>query len=64
MCRRIDCPKCGRPTFAGCGRHVEQVLGNVPPAQRCQCRDDGRDAKSPAEPGRGARSWLRALLGK
>lgn len=39
MCRRVDCPKCGRPTFAGCGLHVEQVLGNVPPAQRCRCRE-------------------------
>lgn len=62
MCRRIDCRKCGRPTFAGCGMHVEQVLGNVPPAQRCQCRD--ARAKSPDAPGTGARSWLRGLLGK
>ena len=54
MCRRIDCPKCGRPTFAGCGMHVEQVLGNVPPAQRCQCREDR--AKSPASPRTGPRS--------
>lgn len=62
MCRRVDCPKCGRPTFAGCGMHVEQVLGNVPPAQRCQCR--GGRAKSPAAPGAGPRSWLGRLLGK
>jgi hypothetical protein len=62
MCRRIDCPKCGRPTFAGCGIHVEQVLGNVPPAQRCQCRESA--AKSPVAPGTGPRSWLRGLLGK
>ncbi len=62
MCRRVDCSKCGRPTFAGCGMHVEQVLGNVPPAQRCQCREER--AKSPAAPGTGPRSWLRGLLGK
>jgi len=30
MCRRVECRKCGRPTFAGCGAHVEQVLGDVP----------------------------------
>jgi hypothetical protein len=40
MCRRVDCPKCGRPTFAGCGAHVQQVLGDVPPAQRCRCREE------------------------
>ncbi len=62
MCRRIDCPKCGRPSFAGCGMHVEQVLGNVPPAQRCRCREDR--ATGPTAPGAGPRSWLRGLLGK
>ena len=35
MCQRITCPECGKPSFAGCGRHVESVLGDVPPAQRC-----------------------------
>ena len=51
MCRRIDCPKCGRPSFAGCGMHVEQVLGNVPPAQRCRCREEPRGRHSLASPG-------------
>jgi hypothetical protein len=63
MCRRIDCPKCGRPTFAGCGLHVEQVLGNVPPAERCQCREsEPKNAASPAPTS--PQSWLRGLLGK
>jgi len=35
MCQRITCPVCGKPSFAGCGRHIESVLGDVPPAQRC-----------------------------
>ena len=57
------CPKCGRPTFAGCGAHIEQVLGDVPPAQRCRCREEA--AKNPDAPGAsGPRSWLRGLLGK
>jgi len=62
MCRRIECSKCGRPTYAGCGLHVEQVLGNVPPADRCQCREE--KAKAAKAAGQGDRSWLRALLGK
>lgn len=37
MCRRVQCERCGRPSFAGCGRHVEEVLGDVPPAARCNC---------------------------
>jgi hypothetical protein len=36
MCQRIQCSTCGKPTFAGCGRHVEQVLGDVKPEDRCQ----------------------------
>lgn len=36
MCRRVTCNECGKATFAGCGMHVEQVLGGVPPEQRCQ----------------------------
>ena len=43
MCRRATCPRCGRATFAGCGSHAEQVLGNVPPGERCRC---GRDARN------------------
>lgn len=37
MCRRVTCPSCGKPTFAGCGMHIEQVLGDVPKDKRCQC---------------------------
>lgn len=62
MCRRIECPKCGRPSWAGCGAHVEQVLGNVPKDERCQCNETkskGRPPETPAQP----RSWLRGLFG-
>lgn len=37
MCQRVQCPKCGKPSWVGCGQHVEQVLGDVPKEQRCQC---------------------------
>jgi hypothetical protein len=63
MCRRVECSKCGRPTYAGCGMHVEQVLGNVPSAQRCRCREE-RAGKPPAASSAGARSWLRRLFGE
>ena len=41
MCRAITCNKCKRPSWAGCGAHVEQVLGHVPPSERCQCERAG-----------------------
>jgi hypothetical protein len=40
MCRRITCRKCNKPSFAGCGAHIEQVLGDVPPAERCRCAEE------------------------
>jgi hypothetical protein len=57
MCRRVECAQCGRPTYAGCGAHVEQVLRDVPAAERCRCRDD--KATAPA-----LLPWLRSLFGK
>lgn len=48
MCYRIMCTHCGRPGYAGCGRHVEQVLGDVPADQRCQCQPTGPRAGGPS----------------
>lgn len=44
MCQRVTCDHCEKPTFAGCGRHVEQVLGDVPKEDRCKCSEE-RDAR-------------------
>jgi len=51
MGRRVTGSKCGKPSWAGCGAHVEQVLGNVPPASRCRCREQASSRASgrPAE---------------
>jgi hypothetical protein len=61
MCRRVQCSQCGRPTFAGCGAHVEQVLGDVPRDQRCGCRGEGREKGGQAPTG--GKGWLRGLFG-
>jgi Na+-translocating ferredoxin:NAD+ oxidoreductase RNF subunit RnfB len=37
MCREVKCKTCGKPGWAGCGAHVEQVLAHVPKANRCAC---------------------------
>jgi hypothetical protein len=60
MCRRVNCSKCGKPTYAGCGMHVEQVLGDVSAEERCRCREEA-SAKPPV--GRKAESWVRRFLG-
>jgi hypothetical protein len=57
MCRRVKCSECNKPTFAGCGMHVEQVLGNVPREERCTCRNEPKK-QAAIEP-----SILRRLFG-
>jgi hypothetical protein len=59
MCRRVQCEKCGKPTYAGCGMHIEQVLAGVPTEDRCHCRDQ-KDVKTGAE---ASPSILRRILG-
>jgi len=56
MCRRAHCATCDRPTYAGCGRHVDQVLGDVPTSQRCQCAANGPEVGAT----RARRSWFGA----
>jgi hypothetical protein len=54
MCRRVECRRCGKPSYAGCGQHVEQVLAGVPKDQRCTCtRESG-----------GIGAFLRRLFGR
>jgi hypothetical protein len=38
MCRRVQCETCGKPSYAGCGRHIEEVLRSVAHEERCSCR--------------------------
>lgn len=35
MCRAVNCRKCGKTTWAGCGQHVDQVMAGVPRTDRC-----------------------------
>ena len=58
MCRRVTCRSCGKPTYSGCGQHVEQVLAGVAAEQRCICRQSAA-AKRSAMP---SRSLLSRLL--
>lgn len=37
MCWATTCNKCGKTTWAGCGRHAEQVMSKVPEENRCVC---------------------------
>lgn len=55
MCSQVVCAKCGNPTWAGCGRHIEQALANVPPEKRCKCREQQPAPARPRSPLAGSR---------
>ena len=68
MCYQVKCGTCGKPTWAGCGRHVASVHAQIPEGQHCACRDwpgvappvDKKAADADADaagPGKG-RVWL------
>lgn len=60
MCRKATCETCSKPTFAGCGMHIEAVLGDVPKAQRCSCRETASQGENQngAQKKRGAWPFL------
>ncbi|TQL42209.1 hypothetical protein FB468_0191 [Leucobacter komagatae] len=37
MCARVTCENCSKPTWAGCGEHIEDALQGVALADRCSC---------------------------
>lgn len=56
MCSPARCPRCGKTTWTGCGAHVDAVLANVQPAQRCECADRAAPQTAGSDPKWG---WLR-----
>ena len=50
MCYPVPCPKCGKTTWAGCGKHKDMVMSKIPEDQRCTCKRDAAPEPAPAEP--------------
>jgi hypothetical protein len=63
MCRRVECDKCKKPTFAGCGAHIEQVLGDVPREDRCSCREKAKAEPASGNKPSGEPGFFRRILG-
>ena len=59
MCQRVTCSWCEKPTFAGCGRHVEHVLGDVPRSDRCHCHESPDGPRTTATSGE--RGWIKSI---
>jgi hypothetical protein len=44
MCHRTQCRACKKVTWAGCGQHRNEVMREVPKAERCTCTAQEREA--------------------
>lgn len=65
MCQRVTCSSCGKPSYSGCGRHVESVLADVPAAERCHCRETKATKSSPpASESRAGGFWSAVFGGR
>ncbi len=38
MCHKVTCNVCGKPTWEGCGDHIEHALEGVAVPDRCHCK--------------------------
>ena len=38
MCAQVSCSSCHKPTWEGCGEHIDEALAGVAEADRCQCQ--------------------------
>lgn len=36
MCSKVICKSCKKPTWSGCGEHVEEALAGIPISERCE----------------------------
>ena len=50
MCYQVTCGSCGKPTWSGCGNHIEQALAGVPAQERCTCHQDSASTYAAQEP--------------
>lgn len=46
MCSKVICRQCGKPTWSGCGEHIEQALAGVPKSDRCQGHENALPPRS------------------
>lgn len=40
MCMRTTCSDCGKYTWAGCGKHIQQALAGLKDEEICKCKEE------------------------
>jgi hypothetical protein len=46
MTTNLTMPVCGKTGWAGCGKHVNEVMSSVPISEWCTCRNGDKTCES------------------
>ncbi|KAJ1266155.1 hypothetical protein BS78_08G129300 [Paspalum vaginatum] len=38
MCKKVECSKCGKYTWNGCGKHAAAVYEDIEKGKHCSCK--------------------------
>ncbi|KAL0424575.1 UNVERIFIED_CONTAM: hypothetical protein Sradi_0992300 [Sesamum radiatum] len=38
MCYRVDCKKCGKHSWGGCGKHLATLYASIDQGKHCMCK--------------------------
>ena len=62
MCSRVKCRSCGKPTWSGCGQHIQSALGSVKEDDRCpNWKQGSRHPCGPVE--KGSSGFMGSMFG-
>ena len=50
MCRKVECTGCKKPTWAGCGMHIESALMGIAVDARCPGWETGKHCGASSAP--------------
>ncbi|CAN0170743.1 unnamed protein product [Pylaiella littoralis] len=51
MCRKVNCDTCSKPTWKGCGMHIDSALSGLAEGDRCAGWKQGKCPAAPAATG-------------
>lgn len=55
MCYQVTCSECKKPTWGGCGKHIDGVFTNFKYEDRCACKARTQEEQNKNAPGGGGK---------
>ncbi|GMN29798.1 hypothetical protein TIFTF001_002573 [Ficus carica] len=64
MCFKIECQKCKKFTWGGCGKHLDTLYKSIETGKHCECRSWPGVVKPTAQAGSAAKQTSAATTSK